>query len=157
MRLDLSGLLKEKGAGLDYKEKVAVDFPKDELEVTGPVEVDLCFTNTGGSIWAQGIIKALVLLPCSRCLKEYKEAVSAKIEELLKKGTGSEDEDIVFAIDETGSVDLSEIIRQSLLLNIPIKTVCSADCQGLLKDAEKRKAPDPRLAKLKEIKFEGEK
>lgn len=157
MRLDLSGLLKEKGASLDYKEKIAVDFPRDELEVAGPVEIDLCFTNTGGSIWAQGTVKALVMVPCSRCLKEYEEGVTAKIEELLKKGPGPEDEEIVFAIDETGSVDLSEIIRQSLLLNIPIKTVCSADCKGLLKDTGERKAPDPRLAKLKEIKFKGEK
>ncbi|MFA5104228.1 MAG: DUF177 domain-containing protein [Candidatus Margulisiibacteriota bacterium] len=157
MRLDLSGLLKEKGAGLGYKEKVAVDFPRDELEVVGPVEVDLAFTNTGGSIWAQGRLKANIKVPCSRCLKEYEEAVTANVEERLKKKPGPEDEDVVFEIDETGSVDLSEIIRQSLLLNIPIKTLCSADCKGLLKDADEKKVPDPRLAKLKEIKFKGEK
>lgn len=157
MLLDLSGLLKEKGACLDYKEQVAVDFPKDEIEVSGPVEVDLGFTNTGDGIWVQGKIKALVNFPCSRCLKEYKETVTAKVEERLKKAASSEDEDVVFEMDETGSVDLSEIIRQSLLLNIPIKTVCSKDCGGFLKDIEKKKAPDPRLAKLKEIKFKGEK
>lgn len=156
MRLDLNGLLKEKGASLDYKEKIAVDFPRDEIEVSGPVEVDLCFTNTGGSIWAQGKLKALVKVPCSRCLREYEEAITAKVEEQLKKEPGPEDQDVVFEIDKTGSVDLSEIIRQSLLLNIPIKTVCSKDCKGLSGDAGQKKVPDPRLAKLKEIKFKGE-
>ncbi len=157
MRLDLSGLLKEKGAGLDYKGKVVVDFPKEEIEVAGPVEVDLGFTNTGDGIWMQGRIKASVKVSCSRCLKDYKETVTAKIEEQLKKGASAEDDDVVFEIDETGSVELSEIIRQSLLLNIPIKTVCSKDCEGFLKDAAKNKCPDTRFAKLKEIKFKGEK
>jgi uncharacterized metal-binding protein YceD (DUF177 family) len=88
MRLDLGGLLKEKGAGLAYKEKVAVDFPKDEIEVVGPVEVELCFTNTGDGIWVQGNVKALVMASCSRCLKEYEEVVTAKVEEQLAKGSG---------------------------------------------------------------------
>lgn len=157
MRLDLSGLLKEKGVGLNYKEKVPVDFPKEELDVIGPVDADLCFTNTGDSIWMQGILKAQIMVPCSRCLKDYEETVTAKVEEQLKKGSVREDEDIVFEMDEAGAVDLSEIIRQSLILNVPIKTVCSKDCKGLLKDTAGSKVPDPRLAKLKEIKFKGEK
>jgi uncharacterized protein len=157
MRLDLSGLLKEKGAGLGYREKVEVDLPKEEIEVSGPVDVDLGFTNTGDAIWMQGTITARVKLPCSRCLKEYEETITAKVEEQLKQGAGLEDEDVVFEIDDSGCADLSEIIRQSLLLNIPIKNVCSKDCKGLLKDEGGKKIPDPRLAKLKEIKFKGEK
>ncbi len=157
MRLDLSGLLKEKGAGLEYKEKVAVDFPSEELEVAGPVDVDLCFTNTGGGIWMQGDISADIKVPCSRCLRQYCQKVTARVEERIKKNIAPDDEDIVFEIAEDGSTDLSEIIRQSLLLNIPIKPVCSAGCKGLLDGAVSGKVPDPRLAKLKEIKFKGEK
>ncbi len=157
MRLDLSGLLKEKGAGLDYSEDVAVDFPKDELDLAGPVKAALGFTNTGDAIWMQGKISAPVKLECSRCLKEYVETITARVEEQLKQGARAEDEDIIFEIDDSGCADLSEIIRQSLLLNIPIKNVCSKTCKGLLKDGDGKKAPDPRLAKLKEINFKGEK
>ncbi len=152
MLLDLSEILKEKGAQLEYKDKVVVDFPKEEIEVNGPADVDLTFTNAGDTIWANGTVSAFVKLACSRCLKEIDSKIVFDVEEELKKGATDED-DVVFGINEENKVDLSEIIRQGLILNIPIKTVCESGCKGLgdIKGPEKK--IDPRFEKLKEIKF----
>lgn len=152
MLLDLSEILKEKGGQLEYKDKVTVDFPKEEIEVNGPVDVDLTFTNAGHSVWANGTVSAFVKLVCSRCLKEIDSKIVVDVEEELKKGAKDED-DVVFGINEDNKVDLSEIIRQGLLLNIPIKTVCDSDCKGLRDNKQPEKKIDPRFEKLKEIKF----
>jgi uncharacterized protein len=41
------------------------------------------------------------------------------------------DEEDVFPIDEHHLVDLTEAIRQQVLLNIPMVTLCKEECAGL--------------------------
>ncbi len=152
MLLDLNGLLKEKGVRILYSENVYVEVPKEEIDIVNPVNVNLEFTNTGDGLWMQGKIVANVHLNCSRCLENYVGQIVAVVEERLKKQSDVEEDDIVYEIDEHGNLDLTEVIRQSLIMNIPIKTLCSESCDGI-EIEEVKKLIDPRLEKLKQIKL----
>ena len=42
-----------------------------------------------------------------------------------------ETEDGDLYIDDTGTLDLSEVLRQHLILNRPVKSICHPDCNGI--------------------------
>lgn len=151
MFLDLNDIFKEPSVKISFRDFVETNFVKEEIDISGLVEVDLNFTNTGNAIWMEGTISADVNLCCSRCLKEYVERVSAKIEErLIRKGAIIED-DVVYELDDANRLDLTEVIRQSLIINVPIKPLCCLNCKGIhIEEIEKE--IDPRLRKLREIK-----
>ena len=60
------------------------------------------------------------------------------------------DEDVIFPVNDDNKVDISEVIRQELILNMPEKPLCSKDCKGF-SEGKKEKKIDPRLEKLKEL------
>ena len=125
-------------AGLDQTEKVS--FPEDNLNLTKPLKIKLHLVNTGTSVLVKGKAETEVELECSRCLKAFKLPILVKIEEEFSKSTpehksGGEiklkEEDFVYPIKKDNTIDLTEVIRQDLLLAIPIKTLCSPDCKGI--------------------------
>ena len=159
MRIDLTDVLKEVGNELHVKEKVPVDYPKDEIDIAGPVDVDLDFMNIQGSVLAKGRIKADVKLECSRCLREFILPVEADIEEQFRRevperpGTEVElkEDDFVFPIGEGNKIDISELMRQELIASLPMKALCSKDCKVIDGSSQGTKRIDPRLAKLKDL------
>ena len=79
-------------------------------------------------------------LNCSRCLKSFKQPLLINIEENFekdqppvkgKKGGEIEirEEDFVSPIEKDNTIDISEVIRQNLLLALPIKPLCDLNCQ----------------------------
>lgn len=90
--------------------KMPLDFSL-ELDIIGE-EKALFFTGT---------IEGEFLLKCSRCLKEFKEHVKARLEFSIPRKE----------IDDFGKVDISEYIKENLILAIPIKALCRKDCEGI--------------------------
>lgn len=75
---------------------------------------------------------------CSRCLKSYKVDSLIELEGIFRakvEGEGVEEmldessPDISFY--ESGKVDILPIIRDNVYLSIPMKPLCSEDCQGV--------------------------
>jgi DUF177 domain-containing protein len=99
--------------------------------------VELIRTNFG--IFARAQLSAAVELECDRCLDRYDGDVRAKFEEeylpVIDVSSGrpvqSERTDETFFISPNHIVDLTDAVRQHLLLAIPMHTVCSEDCRGL--------------------------
>ena len=47
----------------------------------------------------------------------------------LEEMFGVHEDDLVFPIESDNTVDLGEAIRQNMLLSIPMKPLCKADCK----------------------------
>ena len=151
VKIDLTDLLKEVGNEQDFSEDLALTFPEDGLDIKGPVKCDLHIINADERVIVNGTIEANVRFDCARCLKEFFAPVKAEIEEYFSKEPQEpDDEDIVFPISEKNTIDLTEAIRQDLLIELPLKAVCSKICK-LPGAPEEIKRLDPRLAKLKEL------
>lgn len=140
MKIDLTELLQKVGNEADIEQSEQVSFPDDGLNLTKPVKIDLHLVNTGGSALLIGQAETEVELECSRCLKSFKQPVSLKIEEEYVKAPfmpqNSKDmelkpEDFVSLIEKDNSIDLTELIRQDLLLALPVQPLCSANCEGI--------------------------
>ena len=67
---------------------------------------------------------------CGRCLEEFDLPLSTHFEEIFTFHNRplSEDEQI---IPEDGNIDFEQLIRDYLLLEVPINPICRPDCRGL--------------------------
>ncbi|MBN2058175.1 MAG: DUF177 domain-containing protein [Candidatus Saganbacteria bacterium] len=139
MKIDLTELLQKVGNEADLAEEITVSWPEDSLTLTKPIRLDLHLVNTGSSVLLTGRAETEAELECSRCLKKYRVPLAADLEEEftldpVRQGAGETElhaEDFASPIDPDNSIDLAEIIRQDLLLALPIKTLCQQNCQGI--------------------------
>jgi uncharacterized protein len=157
MQINASELLKATGneETLDLEEPLT--FPEDGLDILSPVRLKIHLINTGETILATGALKTSIKLNCVRCLKEFNCPLKIKFEEQYSKNPHphiynnvSKDEELIFPIDEDGTLDLTESIRQNILINFPMKPLCSSVCPPVKSQAEEKHG-DPRLGKLKDL------
>ena len=100
--------------------------------------------------------------PCMRCLEDARETVSIDSREVDQPGGG---EDLRSPYLQEEELDVKAWARDALALALPVRIVCRADCLGLCtvcgenlneagEEHHHEQAPDPRWAKLSEVRFE---
>jgi len=161
MKIDVSEVLKAIGNEMTIEESENISFPQDDLILTKPVKFKIHLVSTGRTILLKGKLKTMVKLTCCRCLKDFDYSISIDIEEeyskkppIVKskvKEAELKEKDLIFKIEDDNTIDLSETIRQNLLISLPIKPLCTPSCKGIEEKRQKEKQVDPRLAKLKNI------
>jgi uncharacterized protein len=117
------------------------------------------FSRTSRGILVQGALHTAIILECSRCLTEAPVALEITLEELYLTQSNSYAE---FTIGEDGILDLAPLLRQEIILEIPIIPLCKPDCLGLCPECGQnlnegtcnchREALDPRLAALRALR-----
>lgn len=140
------------------------------VAIDSHIKGNLQIVRHGAKVRIEGSIKALLQLQCSRCLKDFSLEKAVTLDLLaawgdvaaqLQEDTDGSDENTIFL--EAPLLDVSELIVQEILLDIPMKPLCAETCPGLcprcgaLKGSPectcpKEVAVDPRweaLAKLK--------
>jgi uncharacterized protein len=158
--------------GKDYAQPIPVAFLKtafDESDATplGDGALDVRLSRSGTDVVVHGKAKADVELPCSRCLEPVKVPLTAEISVLMVPAAkikherehemASSEADVLPYDGE--NVVLDDLVRDDLLLEIPMIPLCSEDCPGIASASvkEENKPVDPRLAPLLRLKKEKEK
>ena len=101
------------------------------------VSSDVILIHTNRGILVRGKITASVKVICSRCLKPIDCVVKYDFEEEALpdapalEGLSSAGQYDNLIIDEDHTLDLSEAIRQYVLLTVPAKPLCRSDCAGI--------------------------
>ncbi len=159
MKLDLTEILNTTGSVLEFKDNFSVSFPKEEVELDGPISVDISFINAGEFVIAHGEIKTNILFECGRCLKKFSSAFDVSVDDKYVKKIDRhvhfkevelDEDDFAYPIEEDNTIDLDEAIRQNLIASLPISSVCDESCKGFVTEELSKKRIDPRLLKLKE-------
>ena len=139
MQINVSQLLQEPmGSIRDYQVSETTGIGGSNSRAQG--EVRLIRTDRG--ILAQGTIDTGVELTCSRCLGLFRLPLTLSIEEEYFPTTdvfsgallSLPEESGGFTIDEHHILDLTEAIRQYVVLATPMKPLCVEDCAGLCSD-----------------------
>ncbi|MBN1914226.1 MAG: DUF177 domain-containing protein [Candidatus Omnitrophica bacterium] len=108
--------------GLSLREEIdpkELDIDTDIIKLCSPVSVEAEITRITNSITAKLALSGVMLLCCSRCLNEFKLN--------FEKNIG-----LNFALDKDDLVlDLLLEIRDQIILDYPIKPLCSTGCRGL--------------------------
>jgi len=165
--LDLAGLRLSAGEG----RRLMLQVPIEPLELGSErylaeparVPVELTVSRmTGGGYALLLRFHADVVGPCMRCLKPAAVRVEVEAREVDRAGGGEELES-PYVREQT--LDLASWAHDAFALAIPAKVLCREDCAGLcpvcaadLNEAgpehHHEAAPDPRWAKLRELKLE---
>ena len=143
LEFNVSQLLRSpRGTSRQYELDDDIVALTDEAEIMAPVRGELTFIRTNDGVLVTGSLETVVKLFCSRCAKSFLAPVTVKLEELYRTpfdiNTGlrlpeEELEDVEDAnmIDERHMLDLSEVLRQNLLVSVPPYPVCRTECAGL--------------------------
>jgi uncharacterized protein len=148
-----------KPAELNIKRSRTLIFISTAL-LTGTVTVKGTISNAGDVLLLEAMVEAMVNRTCGRCLKAFTGKSTAEVLEKFYPASAENIENDAF-IYESDIVDLTEPIRESLLLAEPLQALCRIDCQGLCPvcGADRNKGDcgcdtttvDPRLAALKQF------
>jgi uncharacterized protein len=138
MRIDLTDLLRAVGNEAEIERTEEVSFAEDGLLLAGPVKVQLHLVNAGYSVLLKGTLESVAELECSRCLKKMRQALKVAVSEEYgrpapgpkAKMTELKEEDFICPLGEGNLLDLTELIRENLLLALPIKPLCREACKG---------------------------
>ena len=162
MIIDVKELLKAVGekADLDFSE--VASFAEDGLTLTSPVSVRARLVNSGQGILVTGKISAEAELVCCRCLKPFRQTLVAELHErYIQPGPARDeaeelelqDSDFVSPMDNDTEINLAEVVRQNLLMVVPMKPLCRTGCTGLPESAHfhSELPGDPRWGQLKRM------
>jgi uncharacterized protein len=117
---------------------------------------------TGGGYALRLRFEAGLSGPCMRCLEAAAPVVEVDAREVEQPG-GSEEMRSPYVRDE--QLDLSAWARDAYALALPAQVVCTPECAGLCPECGENlntagpehhheAAPDPRWAKLRELRFD---
>lgn len=145
---------------------------QDDLAPVAPAVGKVRLLRTDAGVLVQGRVRTKVRLTCSRCLAEFMLPLETAVEEEFRAGgqfatdhrTSDEAADPALQIDEQHTLDLREIVRQQLLLALPLHPLCRPECVGLCRQCgeDLNKGPcgcareeDPRWNALREMQLSG--
>jgi uncharacterized protein len=77
-----------------------------------------------------GDFQASCAMECVRCLVEFQQPLHTQFSELYAFNSRSVSESGLIVPDD-GNIDLAPLVREYMLLEIPIRPLCRPDCKGL--------------------------
>lgn len=165
--LDLGGLRLSAGEGRSFELAVHVEplmlggEPYEVAPATLPVRLDVSRMLGNGYALRLRFLATLVG-PCMRCLKDAEPGIDVDAREVDRPGGG---EELSSPYLEDERLDLASWARDALVLALPTQVLCRADCAGLCAvcaadlnetgpEHTHERPPDPRWAKLSELKLD---
>ena len=89
-----------------------------------------------GFLYINGDARAELKTQCVRCLDEARLNVNAEIEGFVKIKEGAKlpkdvGEDECVPLEDGQYIDISQLLKASILLNLPMQPLCDENCEGL--------------------------
>lgn len=112
---------------------------------TTPVQLDVMLESVIDGVLVTGEVRYDVSGECARCLTALAETRSTNLSELyLWQPPEQEDPDAEpLPLVAGGLIDMSEAIRDAIVLDLPLAPLCRDDCPGLCSECGARLADDP--------------
>ena len=127
-----------------------------------PVELDVRLESVTEGVYVSGTVHARLAGECARCLDPLTDEIDVELAELFAYPASITDattdaDELPRVVDE--QVDLEQIVRDAIVLGLPLSPLCRADCPGLCPECGERRADlapdhghetlDPRWAALR--------
>jgi uncharacterized protein len=106
-----------------------------------PVDLILRLESVLEGVLVSGTASAELVGECARCLAEVRDAVTVEILELFyypdrAADIDGDDEDLHVVVED--HLDLAPVVRDALVLELPLSPLCRPDCAGLCVDCGAR-------------------
>ena len=132
------------------------------LENDKMVNGSITVYRTGYGVRVEGHVETDIELECDRCLDVYTYHVNIDIDENFIEGTISADltkemeltwENLVEELNGRKEIDITDLVYQSIVINLPGKKLCSDECKGSqeFQSFQEEDKLDPRMEIFKKI------
>ena len=137
MKIELRQIADE-GKDFHFAESAEeMEISAEGIKFPNPITVDITATLSGDEIICQGEVFAQVEIECSRCLDIFDYEVKANLQFVAQildspmeiDDAGDDDFEVISKADNF--LDISQRVRDAIVLNLPLKPLCSEDCLGL--------------------------
>ena len=123
-------------------EPAQIEFASENLAQVSPLHAvgsAELLKNTGGQVRIQGRYTVEVTSVCDRCLATARFPLDAGFDLFYKPGSAiprAEEVEIdegeaQIGFYENGGMELEDVLREQVLLALPMQRVCSEDCKGI--------------------------
>jgi len=139
--IDLKDLAHDKLSFSARFEPGVVDFAADNVRQIGTLDWSVTAERAGAEIRLCGTLDTKIELMCSRCLEPARVQVSKPFDLFFReRDEALFDEDQEVELEErdtrtaffTGTkLAIGDILREQVLLALPMKALCTVDCKGL--------------------------
>lgn len=144
--------------GLEYRIKdlesgdkdISLSLSSEHLQdAVGDLDADLSGSSAriearlymhGSVVQCDGWLRGQLLIPCQRCLEPAPIPVEVRLHTVYsaassassgKNADSVDDDDVDYAHHDGETVDLWPLLREDLILSVPITVLCKEDCRGL--------------------------
>lgn len=143
LQFNVAGLLKgQVGETRSYDFRIPVsqlDQIDESFDVTGPFIGAVRFLKTTETVFTKLKGELDVHLDCARCLNPFDAKIEVESEEEFRptidissgRAMHETSDDEALVIDEQHILDLTEILRQAIILALPVTPLCQDDCAGI--------------------------
>ena len=139
MIIDLSSVRAEPRTIKNSFDIGEIDLEGEDVKLTAPVELIAEISKLATKTSLTGTISTSISRDCTRCLEPVQGGLMFEFEtSFVDEEPGAakadvevrpEDLDISLVVD--GKVSLAEVVREQILLALPIQNFCRSDCRGL--------------------------
>lgn len=145
----------EEGLDLEFEEPLDPGPYTPLSQAAASLRVDKVETE----VLVRGRVDALLELQCSRCLRPFSYEARVDVDVVyhpiddLKTEERHEihDDELDMGFYRGDELDLGELVREQVILSVPIKPLCSESCRGICPNCGADLGPDPCRCTPKEI------
>lgn len=124
-KMDLSKVFSEIGAEKTFNETVEIkDFDRVKFaSVSGKIK------NRAGVVYYNCNVNFILETFCDRCLAEVKRNIEEEFSHILTLKENPETDDFITVCEK--AFDLSDLVREDIIISLSSKILCKDDCRGL--------------------------
>jgi uncharacterized protein len=167
LKVDLGHLARQ------HRVRIDADVPVDDplwstlsWRFAEPVALHLEVQQAGADVLVRGNVQALAELSCRRCLTPVMHEVDEDLTFLYRSGVQPVEAEAeeVYPLPERGELDLTQAIREHVVLSVPEFVACDEACRGFcprcganLNETTcdcRMEEEDPRWAALRRLRSE---
>jgi uncharacterized protein len=139
MRIELDKLEGNSGSFAHVYEPEELMLDEEHVRLLEPPEVRGRVNRRSHEVQLRGSIRARAEVDCDRCLQSVEIPIETSFD---VKYISSDDyratetvelqeEDLSVAVFDDATIDIDELVREQLLLALPSRALCGAECKGL--------------------------
>lgn len=147
-----------------------IDLEGENVVLSGPTRLNGETERVAGRAHIRGTIDADVSTDCTRCLEPVAKHLDISFDDVFVEASAEDtrteaeiaDEALDEALVEGGTIDMAEVVREQILLAMPVQVFCRDDCKGLCPQCGGNRnlidckcaddGVDPRWAALRNLK-----
>jgi uncharacterized protein len=111
-----------------------------------PVELDLRLESVVEGVLVSGTAEVAEQAECSRCLEPVELSATIDLQQLYvydDEPVGGPDEEEPLPVLDGELLDLEPVVRDAVVLELPLAPLCRPDCPGLCQECGVRLADEP--------------